>query len=234
MPDSEILSGESSTKRGARLPGMRTHWTWFIGLLLAELALALLLPALDLPDDAPRRWPVSSIASFAPVISNFGSAPGIDPTVPVYIAITLVLSPLKVLFWILWLRSDSGKRLAVFVPSPRRFTSRTVDDFVLDRNTRDKEEHTQAESLSAKGFVYSVLLAVLFIGGVYMYLNWGWELTEGKAATLPSIRASYLGIASGGFSLWANWGARNVVGAFFLAVVVMIAREYVLLFRQFR
>lgn len=233
MPGPEFSSGESSTDRGLNPGGMAVHWTWFIALLLAELGLALTLPELGLTKETARTWPISSVAAFAPVILNFGSLPDADPSVPVYLAITLLLTPFKVLFWVLWLRSDFGMKLSVFVPSPRRSPDKSVGDFVLDRRSGPQEE-PRAGAFSIKGFVYSIVLAVLFIAFAFMYLNWGWELADGKTASLPSIGSSYRDIAQGGFSMWASWAPRNVVGAFFLAVVVMIIREYVLLFRRVR
>lgn len=203
---------------------MRKHWTWLIGLVAAELIVAMLLSRVDLPASVTGMAPIRWLSAVAPVIANFDSLPNVSKAVPLYLAITVLLLPLKVLFWSLWLRSGS-LNLITFVPSPMRAPSTSAADFVLD-----KPVPTVRTGFSFRGFVVS-LFFMLICGLITMaYLNWGWDLAEGKSPGLPSIQSSYEHISQGGFALWLSWGYRVMVVAFLIACFLQTFLEFFTLF----
>ncbi len=209
---------------------MLRHWIWFIGLMIFELVLAMWLSGANIPPETLNTWPWAAIAEVAPVITNFAAIPGVNAGIPIYLAITLLLTPLKIAFWVIILRSNGGN-YAQWVPSPRYRTESKIGEYLLGKTDTPSSaamEKRDVDRFNLRGCIVSILVVLFSIACFLIVLSWG----RTSPYDLSATRASYVQIAAGGISLWLSWGFRNLFAAFVGAVVLLIFHQYWLLIRS--
>ena len=82
------------------------YWRWLVYILLFELWLAYAISPTILTDYPFLNSIVAGMQFFAPVLDDIGSKVSHPETVRFYVAATLILFPLKVVFWYWWLNHD--------------------------------------------------------------------------------------------------------------------------------
>lgn len=199
-----------------------------MALFVLELLLAYQVPA-DLLSQSPMLARlVGLMEQLAPVIgkvSLYGSENA--EVIRVYLALTLLLVPIKVWLFYLWLNSDRNGIYRYLVVTPLTITKPAGgDNFVTDplRQARAREPETKPRSVFSRVF-WSTLILLITLGGWWVVLD----------STSPNVSKSaaidfYRELAPAGFAMWFHWAFKKVTFlSFLLAVCICILRDYVIL-----
>ncbi|MDZ7750150.1 MAG: hypothetical protein U5S82_00475 [Gammaproteobacteria bacterium] len=197
-------------------------------LLLLELLLAYQVPG-DLLTQSPMLARlVGLVEQLAPVIgkvSVYGSENG--EVIRVYLALTLLVVPVKVWLFYLWLNSDRNGIYRYLVITPLTTTKPAGgDNFVTDplRQARAREPETKPRSAFSRVFWSTLIL--LITSGIW------WAILGSENTTSPQAKglSFYKDIASGEFGMWFSWVLKYLIFASFLfAVSICILRDYMIL-----
>jgi hypothetical protein len=213
------------------------HHSWFAALNVAELALAFAIPA-----NAFEKMPWTGdfaawLADYVHVINRFDSIAVSPDRTELYLALTVCLVPLKILFFFIWLNRDRLVNYLSMVVSPLTNARPTVSDFVL---SADSERRPEIQKRAAIGEPRPLLervawsLAILAFAALMVFdagYLFGYEIPKGATNDLRSVQIKYRAIAEGGLSMWFWWAfvQLNVV-SLVLAAAVCVLRDYAVWF----
>ncbi len=209
---------------------MKTHWKWFLGMLILELGVATGTPWTVLSDHEVLRNFVRYVGRIAPTVENFAHLGPESETIQFYLAVTILLLPLKILFGYLWLNSDASFRKTLVI-SPLTIVRPHYSEWALESKP---DELDKLKDRSMFNRVTLSFVSLVFCAGTYWYVffSYGSELAEGKTATLRSVRFKYDMILDGGISMWAAWSVTAIAASLVLAIAVCIVRDYLVFLRE--
>jgi hypothetical protein len=205
------------------------YWRWLVYLLLFELWLAHFIPPTVLTDFPVFNKIVEWMQPFAPVLGYIGNKVTHPESVRFYVAVTLILFPLKVAYWYWWLNHDRLGGYAHLVISPLTDkTPASASDFIKEPLYRDgfTSRPKQKPRSMASRIIWSLLI-VMFAGAGMTVM-----LIAGSTNGLVSTKA-YHAMSAGGAALWFSWSIKiTTFAAFLVAVSFCIIRDYAVFFRQ--
>src|SRR5437868_3334281 len=110
---------------------MKIYWKWFVGLLAFEFLFALSVHGPVLTSHPWLNVFVHAAERIAPVIGRFDSVAKDPEAVRTFLALTVMLLPLHVAFFFIWLNSSFTAIYRHLVISPRtKQSARDVGSFV--------------------------------------------------------------------------------------------------------
>jgi hypothetical protein len=226
---------EDAPARTSAYPSRRKFWKSAALLYGLELLLALLLSAAWVKNVPWLLAFAAGVEKVAPIVGQFDRIARYPEGLRVFLALTVLLLPLKVWLAYMWFGSRKGV-YGQFVVSP---LSREKDlkprDFVTDTSpeisrVRDVE---QQRSWTAVVFV-SVAILAMAAGVMFFFLDFGYSVAEGKPEYLPSLNSAYRSIAYGGIPLWLAWNATRVsFCAIVLSAAVCVIRDWCIFLSSF-
>ncbi|MDR2189191.1 MAG: hypothetical protein LBE62_14295 [Azonexus sp.] len=202
--------------------------TFAFALYGSELFLALVLSQ----DWVSKATVLVSLAdalkSIFPVIGNFDRIADYPEGLRVFLAITILLMPVKMLFlYKCFIAKESFYKNFIISPFSRDKGVKT-SDFV---HSRDVSKYKEQRSLLSVAFV-SFMIVLFAFGALFECSMYGYEISEGKR-TLVSIEAKYKAIAYGGLGAWLAWSCiQMTVYSTVATAAICVIRDWILFIFQ--
>jgi hypothetical protein len=218
---------------------------------LSAFAFALYGGELFLASILSRDWVsnATALVSFAdalkpifPVIGHFDRIARYPEGLRVFLAITILLLPVKMLFIYKCFTASDRLNYRHFVVSPfSREKGLKPSNFVVDISPESGDKYKEdkyKKQRSLLSVVFSSFMIVLFSVFVLfvMMVGFGAEIPKGKAALLTSLGAKYNAIRFGGLGVWLVWacGQMTVCAAVATAGFCVIRDWVLFIFQKLR
>jgi hypothetical protein len=200
-----------------------------------ELLLALLLSATWVKDVPWLLAFAAGVEKVAPIVGQFDRIARYPEGLRVFLALTVLLLPLKVWLAYMWFGSRKGV-YGQFVVSP---LSREKDlkprDFITDTSPEISRVRDVKKQRSWPAIILvSVAILAMAAGVMVFFLYFGYSVAEGKPESLPSLKGAYSSIAYGGIPLWIAWNVIRVsFCAIFFTAAVCVVRDWCIFLLSF-
>ncbi|MDR3323430.1 MAG: transposase [Zoogloeaceae bacterium] len=228
------LDPEAAARKAKRVSALRWLIVYAVLIYGGELLLAIQLSATWVKNVPQLLAFASVVEQFAPVVGHFDRIARYPEGTRVFLALTLALLPLKMLFGYKLLTSNDKFTYHNFVVSPlsRDKENRHTGVFIRDVESQFSMKRHPAKQRSLISVAFASLFIVLFAIGIacYSVLMFGSEIpSKGiPAETIRSLKSAYRAIAIGGTSAWLAWcvwwwGVTSLV----LTAALCVVRDWV-------
>ena len=199
----------------------------FVGLLIIELLVAVMVPVTILSDYSILRAVVSCVQEIVPSTARFSVVSRSPEVVDAYLAFSTLLLPLKMALVALVLRDSGGATYAQFVVSPLTLSSVPIGSYVASANQKSRRL-TEGKSSLANRITTSLIVIIFctFLIAMHVYIS-GWDIYLSVVAD-QTLRAENRSIAAGGWSMWLSWSVwKSTLTALAGGVILCVLRDYV-------